>query len=411
MFRKSKIEIISTIISVLIILFAGTLFIIYFSSYMEVFKRNTEMLGRYATAYWQNGNPEGKLQEPPLPDIAGDTNGDRIYNLSTFYSVAFSDEEDVISIDNEAGTGMTDEYLIKLCRSLFDQGKENGVRDGWIYHIEHNKNCTLITLMNNIVMSDNMSTLFQNTLLFGGIAIILLIMPSVYFAHRIVKPLENNYLKQKQFISDASHELKTPLAVIGTNAEMLEREFGESKWLNNIRYESRLMGELVRQLLELARAENVVPEITRQNFSRIVMASALPFECIAFEKERKLDISVLNDIHVLGNEEKLGNLVSLLLDNALEYSPKQKTITISLKSEHHMAILSVTNEGEAIPENQRKALFDRFYRVDSARSGNSGHYGLGLAIVKAIITLHNGKISVACKHNQVIFTASIPTIS
>lgn len=411
MFRKSKIKIVALIMLVLVVLFAGTLFVIYYTSYREVYHKNMDMLGVYAKLYWQNGNPEGKLEQPSLPDAAENMHDDSIYNLSTFYSVAFSDKGDVISVDNNTETRVTDEYLINLCRSLVDDDKNNGVRDTWFYYREHNQDITLIVLINNMAMSDNISTLFHNTLLFGGAAILLLLLPSIYFVHNIVKPLEENYQKQKQFISDASHELKTPIAVIGTNAEMLEREFGESKWLDNIRYETRQMGELVHLLLGLAHTENTIPQMTHLNFGRIVTGSVLPFESMAFEKEQILQLSVQEDVYVFGNEEQLINLVSILLDNALEYSSRQKTISVSLESEHHTAVLTVINEGEAIPDCQRKALFERFYRADAARSTNNGHYGLGLAIVKAIISAHNGKIAVTCKQNQVIFTATLPVSS
>lgn len=411
MFRKSKIKIVAAIMSVLIFLFGGTLFVIYFSSYMEVYQRNKNMIDVYVKAYWQNGNPEGQMEEPPFPARDSDAHDSHIYNLSTFYSVAFSEAGDVISIDNKAETGMSDEYLIELCQSFLKQGKEYGTKDNWIYCIEQNHNDTLIVLMNNLVLNDNVSTLFHNTVLFGSIAILLLFLPSIYLAHRIVQPLENNVQKQKQFIFDISHELKTPIAVIATNAEMIKRESGESQWLNNIKYENRQMSELVYQLLELARTENTEPKMTHLNFSRIVMGSVLPFECIAYEKKQELQIQLQENIRVLGNEEQLKNVVSLLLDNALEYSPKQKTVMVSLKSVHHTAVLSFINEGEAIPEKQRKALFERFYRGDPTRKGSREHYGLGLAIAKAIVTAHHGKISVACKHNQVIFTVLIPMCS
>ncbi|NTV91039.1 MAG: HAMP domain-containing histidine kinase [Clostridiales bacterium] len=419
-------------------------------------QRNTKMLSVYAEAFWKNGNPEGQQQAPPPPDEAASGQSSHIYQLSTFYSVSFSESGEVLSVDNEDTNGLTDEYLIGLCRRLIELNNGKGLQDSWIYLVENRQDGnlessqsdsqqegaqataqagtqvtaqaaaqagtqataqagtqaqTLVVLMNNEVMSDNMYTLFRNTLLFGGAAILLLILPSFYLAHRIVHPLEEIHQKQKQFVSDASHELKTPIAVISTNAEMLERELGESKWLNNIKYENRQMGELVRQLLELARLEHAAPEMTRLDFSRIVTGSVLPFECVAFEKEITLQTSIPEGIHVYGNAEQLGNLVSNLLDNALEYSPAQKPILVSLKSEHHMAVLTVSNEGESIPESQRKSLFERFYRADVSRTGNSGHYGLGLAIVKAIVTAHNGKISVSCKQNQVIFTVSLPIVS
>ena len=171
------------------------------------------------------------------------------------------------------------------------------------------------------------------------------------------------------------------------------------------------MGELVHQLLELARAESATPAMNRLIFSRLVTGCTLPFECIAFENEQDLQLSIQEEIHVYGNEEQLSNVVSILLDNALTYSLKKKAILVSLKSDHHVAVLSVINEGEAIPEDQCSALFDRFYRLDSCRNGSSGHYGLGLAIVKAIITSHNGKIAVNCRDNQVIFTVTLPIIA
>lgn len=411
MFRSSKIKIVMVIISVLVAFLAGALFLIYFSSYLEVTHKNKRMLTVYAKAYWQNGNPEGKLTQPPIPDGADDSKGDPSQNSSVFYSVAISDDGTIVSVDKENDKIMSDDTLVHLCQSLIKAGKNSGVKEHWMYYLEHENNCTLVVLMDNRVMSDNIVTLFRNTVIFGSLAILLLLPTSIYISHRIVRPLEDNFQKQKQFISDASHELKTPVAIIGTNAEMLEREIGPNKWISNILYENKQMGELVHQLLELARAESVAPAMNRLNFSRLVTGGTLPFECIAFENEQDLQLSIQEDLHVYGNEEQLFNVVSILLDNAITYSPKKKDILVTLKSDHHMAVLSVINEGEAIPKEKQSALFDRFYRLDSCRNGSSGHYGLGLAIVKATITSHNGKIAVNCRDNQVIFTITLPIVT
>lgn len=410
MFRKSKIKIVATIMVILIILLSGILFMIYFSSYVSVFNKNKEMLYRYADAYWQNGNPKDRQEAPP-PDVEDNSREERIYKLSTFYSVELSDSGDVISINNDGQTGITDEFLTQFSQSLAQSGKNYGIKDGLIYCVEENDDITLVVLMDIIIMSDNMRTLFINTILFGSVGIILLLFPAFYFAHRIVKPLEDNYKKQKQFISDASHELKTPIAVIGTNIEMLERELGSGKWSTNIKYETKQMGRMVEQLLNLARTENNLPELKKINFSRVVTGSVLPFECMAFEKDIELDIKIQDNIQISGNEEQLSNLISILLDNAIEYSPAHSIVDISLQTNRHTAQLTVSNQGEEIPESKRKAIFDRFYRLDLARNQSTGHYGLGLSIAKAIVTIHNGRIWVESNQQLVVFCVAFPLSS
>lgn len=408
MFRKTTVKIVAANLSVLVILFTGTLFTIYLTSYSQVIKKNTDMLAVYAQAYWQNGNPEGVLEKPPAPAGEGGGKGSATTQRSAFYAVAFSSAGDVITVDNDGEIGLGDEALVALCKPILAQGRENGVRGTWIYHVEHQGTTTLVAILNNQALSDNVSTLLKNTAVVGGAAILVLFLLSVYLARRIVRPLEENHRKQKQFVQDASHELKTPIAVISTNAEMLEREVGDSKWLRNITYENKQMGDLVHQLLALARAENVQPTMTRVNLSRIVTGGVLPFECLAFEKEKTLELSVQDEVYAVGNPEQLGNVVAILLDNALSYSPPGGAIQVILGVSQRTALLSVTNDGPEIPEDKRQALFDRFYRGDTARSGADGHYGLGLAIVKAIVAAHQGKVMVACQQQKVTFSVSIP---
>lgn len=410
MFRKSRIKIVAVMMSVLILLFIGTLCIIYFSSFIEVSKENQDMLSRYARAYWQNGNPVKISELPSVPPI-DDFPGKRAYRLLSFHSVAFSEDGDIVTIDNDVGMGVSDEELIALAEKLMQKKKSGGVFGSWVYYIESRQGCTLVVLMDNMIMSGNMGTLLRYTVLFGSITIILLFLMSFYFARRIVQPLEESYQKQKQFISDAGHELKTPIAVVSTNLEMLEREVGQSKWLDNVKFETGRMANLVRQLLELAKTENAESQMNRINFSRIVTGGVLPFESIAFETERELQTEIQDEIYVMGNPEQLGNLVSILVDNALDYAPKRSVIFVSLKAERSRTILTVSNEGAAIPEEQRKKLFERFYRADSSRGGETSHYGLGLAIAKAIVLSHHGKIEVNCKENRIIFTVSVPADS
>lgn len=264
--------------------------------------------------------------------------------------------------------------------------------------------------MDNTVINESAMTLFRYTLIFGGVALVLFFFLSVFLARKIVNPLEESYQKQKQFISDAGHELKTPVSVVSANAELLSREIGDNQWLQNIQYENERMGMLVGQLLDLARTENVTPQMEHIDLSRLVAGEALPFESVAFEKGLVLNSNIANGIGVEGNSAQLKQIVSILLDNAIRHSKERGEVWLTLTKEHGFAKLSVINKGDEIPEEQRSKIFERFYRVDTARNGEDKHYGLGLAIAKAIATSHKGYIEVGCFDGFVEFKVQIPTI-
>ena len=208
--------------------------------------------------------------------------------------------------------------------------------------------------------------------------------------------MEESYRRQKQFISDASHELKTPVAVIGANIELLSRELEDDPWLANIRYENARMAGLIAQLLDLARTEAVSPVMAEIDLSRLVLGEVIPFETVAFEHGVRLETCLDDAVCLVGNDIQLKQLVSILVDNA-----------IRLLQERGHALLAVTNIGPEIPPEQQKHVFDRFYRRDEARS-DSHHYGLGLAIAKAIADSHHGTIQVRCADGQVSFLVRFP---
>ena len=216
----------------------------------------------------------------------------------------------------------------------------------------------------------------------------------MYLARKIVNPLEESYHKQKQFISDAGHELKTPVSVVSANAELLSREIGDNQWLQNIQYENERMGLLVGQLLDLARTENVTPQMERIDFSRLVAGEALPFESVAFEKGLVLNTAITNGIAVEGNGTQLKQLTSILLDNAIRHSKPAGEVRLMLTRDHGIAQLSVINTGDEIPTEHRDKIFERFYRVDKARSRSTGGSGLGLSIVRNIVERNSGSIHV-----------------
>lgn len=391
----------------LILLFAVTLAVIVLSEYYENNRQSAEMLDRYVKLYSLEQLPE---DEPDLPHVGSQRPPleEPLFQLSTFYSVSISNQNEIINIDIGRNGLYSKNELAGIADDILTSGNAFGKRGTLQYRVEAREGYTLVAFIDNTVTNDRLTSLTRHTLIAGGIALIVLFFVSVYLSHRIVKPLENNDRRQKQFVSDAGHELKTPISVISTNAELLSRQLGSNEWLDNIRYENERMGDLVTQLLDLSRAENVQVQMEELDLSRLVTGEALPFESVAFEHGLTIKSMIADGIMLKGNRSQLSQLVSILLDNAIRHTDGGKEIGLSLCRHGRHVVLSVENSGKEIPTEQQARLFERFYRLDEARVSDGNHYGLGLAIAKAIVEEHGGNISVACRDEKVIFTVLLP---
>ena len=408
----------------LVLLFVVTLSVILFASSQEIRQKNMDMLNRYADQYSmqqksetagqsrtdskpenQTGNqpnnqPQNKPENQPPEDKPD-------YELSTFYSVTFSSDGNVLSVYDGEKTIYSNDELTTLARQILDEGHPSGRKDNLSYVTRQKDGYTLVAFMDNTVSEGGLRTMMRNVLIVGGASIAVLFFISVFLAGRIIGPLEENDTKQKQFISNASHELKTPISVIGVNAEILSRELGKNEWLSNIQYENNRMGELVEQLLKLSSAENKEVSMEELDFSHVVTGEALVFETLVFERGKTLQSTIEEKITLTGNQNQLTQVVAVLLDNAIRHTTGNQ-IDLILQKRAHNAVLSVTNDGEEIPPEKLEHLFDRFYRVDEARNSEDHHYGLGLSIAKAIVEKHGGSIEVSCSEGKVTLTVLLP---
>ncbi|MCD7819738.1 MAG: HAMP domain-containing histidine kinase, partial [Lachnospiraceae bacterium] len=364
-------------------------------------------------------NPDEEIPEEIPEDIPGDMTQRRKLRLSTFYSVVFSAEGEVLTVNNDDPSEVSNEVLTEMAESFLNTGKSYGVARNMIYLISE-EDYILVSMMDNTLVSESMYTLLRYTVIFGIIAIVVVLILSIFLANRIIRPLEDNYKRQNQFISDAGHELKTPVSTISANAELLQREIGRNRWLENICYENGRMMEIVCSLLDLIRAESTRPLMERVDLSRLVTAAALPFEAKAFEQGVAFSCEISENLFITGNSQQLEKLVSILIDNAFSHVCSSGQISVSLCPRSSMEIgtgkgtvvLTVANEGEPIPEEDQDKIFVRFYRVDSSRTiadrDENAHYGLGLSIAKAIAAAHRAKISVSCRNGitafQVVFS-------
>ena len=411
MFKRSRAKIVAIIMAVSVTLIAGMLCIIYAISYKDMYHSHQEMLERYAGDY--EGRPEGRLPDlGKLEELPKDIlleRPDRRFELSTFYSVQYDTDGRVTDIDNNGGAIYSEAEIVAFAEKILDKKEYSGVYEEFSYIVKENEIGCLVAFIDNTIETENFMIILKYTLVFAGITLIIIFGLSCFLADKVVKPLEQNAIKQKQFISDAGHELKTPIAVISTNLEMLSRQIGENKWLDNIEHETGRMSALIKQLMELAKTESMTPLMEELDMSHLVEGEILPFESVAFEQGIFLDYEkVCGNIRLNGNTEQLKQLVSILVDNALEHSSEKTDVIIQLKEQKNKVILSVANKGKEIPEEQREHLFERFYRGDYSRNSESNHYGLGLAIARAIVETHKGSIRVKCDNGYVIFEVQLP---
>lgn len=248
----------------------------------------------------------------------------------------------------------------------------------------------------------------------GLLSLLLLAGASFLLSLRVTRPVERAWRQQRQFFSDASHELKTPLTVILSNAEMLETSDlpeRESRWRDNILSESRQMKTLVEEMLTLSRTEDAQrkPTVADVDLSDLSEDCALAFEPVAFEAGKPLSWDVTPALTVSGDGEKLRHLLSILLDNAAKYGAPGEGIVLSLRAERSQAILSVANGsgGHPIPPEELPRLFERFYRADASRGEQSG-FGLGLPIAQAIAKEHHGALRAESDEQATRFTFTLP---
>jgi len=309
-----------------------------------------------------------------------------------------------------------DEFLYDLINATFTSHKVFGVIKE--YNLRYYRVDTPINRC--IVFADisseraTLSNLMRSSFFIGGISFFLFLGISILLSKWAVKPVDIAWQQQRQFVADASHELKTPLTVIMTNTELaLSPDYDEEskrKFLAGVLTMSRQMRKLIEQMLELARTDiNEAKETFGiVNFSRLVSNSLLTFEPVFFEKDLTLTAQINENIEVIGDEAGLCQVMDVLLDNAQKYSKEAGTTWVSLrKNKKGRCLLAVANEGEPIPPEEAKNIFKRFYRCDKARS-RTGSFGLGLAIAEGIVKKHRGKIWVESSNGINSFYVELP---
>ena len=252
--------------------------------------------------------------------------------------------------------------------------------------------------------------LLGQSLLIGLLALVAMFILVYLFSGKAVAPVVESLDKQKRFITDAGHELKTPLAIISANVDVIELESGKNEWTGSIRNQIKRMNSLVKNMLTLSRMDEERMHVVYSDFdmSKAVKETAVSFEAIAESASKKYEMDIEDGIHITGDRNAIVQLTSLLLDNAMKYSSENGSIHVILSSDKNI-VLEVSNTSDCIPKGQLDRLFDRFYRADSSRSRESGGFGIGLSVARAIATSHGGKIEALRDGDKIIrFVVTLP---
>ena len=335
-----------------------------------------------------------------------DLNDDRRFMDANIYTIVLDSDNNITDIISHTNDGTIPSEITNVASNIIKNNNDktyigNLYFNGYSYKLINNNSLILI---DNCETNSRLRTSFVISIIIFIIFEVIAFLIASVISKWIIKPVENSFNKQKQFIADASHELKTPLSVIMASAEALEND-SNKKWLYNIQNESERMNKLIKDLLDLAKLENenIKRQFEENNLSKIIEMSVLTLESLMYEKDIKLEYNIDENIYLKSNSDEMKQLISILLDNAIKHSDKDGNIIVNLKKAKDDIILEVINKGNPIPSGEEEKIFERFYRVDKSRNRNENRYGLGLAIAKNIVINHNGKINAYSKDGYTTF--------
>ena len=340
---------------------------------------------------------------------------DNYKNSAVFFVVAVNRAGTIVSINAaRLVDGMTDE-IRELAKSVIDRGETYGRTGGYRFRsVDASDGTGRVYVFHDISYQRYAVIRVAYTSLLVGI----LCIEIMYFfvrilARRAIRPIAQNMERQKQFITDAGHELKTPVAIIMANTEAMELCTGETKWSRNIREQAHRLSGLTQNLLTLAKIdENTFMEsVELVSLTKTVNSVVDMFVEPAALKHIVIDGDIGDGVELKANPDMMTRLISTLLDNAVKYASSDSAILITLKKEDNGARFVIKNRCDELPQCEPEKLFDRFYRADAARTQKKGGYGIGLSAAQAITELHKGNISVRYEAENVIaFTVWLPQL-
>lgn len=329
---------------------------------------------------------------------------------SRYFSVFLTEEGSVISVNTGKIAAVDTTEAIEYAQLVVASGLTSGFADDYRYTVYTVGTETHIIFLDCGRELSTFDTFLLTSVGVSAVGLLAVLLLLIFLSARIVKPFSENYKKQKQFITDAGHELKTPLTIIDADAEVLELDIGENEWLGDIKNQTKRLAELTNSLILLARMDEQ-PQTEKIDFpiSDLAEETVETFQALARTRNKQLLCSIQPMLSMRGYERAIRQLITILLDNAVKYSDDGGRIELTLEKQKNLIRLSVFNTAEAVSRDSLPHLFDRFYRADQSRNSRTGGYGLGLSIASAIVNAHRGKISASTQDEKsLLIVATFP---
>ena len=327
-----------------------------------------------------------------------------------YFSVVLTLAGDTVRVDTGRIAAVDSSEAEEYAKAVFNSGKEKGFKGNYRYAVTDEGDNKLITFLDRTRELDSFKTFLLSSIIvsFSGFAVVLVII--IIVSGRIIRPIAESYEKQKRFITDASHELRTPLAIINANVDVIDDEVTDRESINDIRLQTERLKALTEDLVTLSRMEEGNAAIVKEPFSasECALESANGFKSLTEQKNIGYSVSVAEDITLSGDKLAFSKLLSILLDNAVKYTPEGGTIDLRLNVKGKSAVVSCRNTtADEMSKEDISHVFDRFYRTDKSRNSASGGHGIGLSVAKAITEAHSGKITAQAEDNKTFSITAI----
>lgn len=408
MIKKLKLKIILVTMSVMVAVFA-VIFVTLNIFMQRVSTQQTEkwleFLAQQSDMMTPFRNPGGLTVSPPPKEIGGFIGSTADYDMvrsTRFFCVKLDEDGGVFETYIEMMYDFTEEEAAEYALTAYANGADKGRIGSYQYLIAEKAYGSFVVFAERSAESRVLSQLLEVSLIVAAGSFIVLFGVILVLSEYSVKPVKVAFHKQQCFVSDASHELKTPLTIISANADVLGSQIGENQWISSIKTQAKRMEYLIKELLSLAHIDEAEQDIILSGveLSKVVLMTALEFEVRAFEENKTYDYRIADSLTCKGDENRIKQILSILIDNAFSHSGENGKITVTLTHEGSRHRLSVHNTGEGIADREKDRIFERFYRSDESRSRETGGYGLGLAIAKSVADKYKWKIHVNGKQGE-----------
>ncbi len=350
----------------------------------------------------QENNGEIPLLQPPYYD---DMSMEMPFRTRYFTVTVRYNNTYAVNITKIAS--ITVEEAINYTEQLLINGETGGFFNEYRYTTTSVREGEMYIFLDCSSEIQSLKFFLRTSIIIGVSAVILVFALVCFFSAILVKPMTESYNKQRRFITDASHEIKTPLTVIGATTEVMEMQYGKTEWTDIIDKQVKKLTDLTEKLVLLSKMDEGGNKINKVEFSitDVALDVANSFENVAKASNKTFNVNIEKDVKYTGDMTLIGQVMSILLENAFKYSNDLGVIEFSVKQMGKNKKIIVTNTTDNIDRKKLNKVFDRFYRIDESRNSETGGSGIGLSIAQAIVTQHNGKISVmADENNKVIFT-------